>query len=81
MTNSVDLDEVAHDKPPHQDLRCLQVQLFSSLVVNPIALRKAKTVYMFGLSECITVKQLSKKASTISPIKSRPTLFPLSGQY
>ena len=26
--NSVDLDEVAHYEPPHQDLRCLQIQLF-----------------------------------------------------
>ena len=26
--NSVDLDEVAHDEPPHLALRCLQVQLF-----------------------------------------------------
>ena len=25
---SVDLDEVAHDEPPHPDLRCLQVYLF-----------------------------------------------------
>ena len=32
--NSVDLDEVAHYEPPHQDLRCLQIQLFSSLVVR-----------------------------------------------
>ena len=31
MANSVDLDEVAHDEPPHQDLRCLQIQHFSSL--------------------------------------------------
>ena len=30
--NSVDLDEVAHYEPPHQDLRCLQIQLFLSLV-------------------------------------------------
>ena len=30
--SSVDLDEVAHFEPPHQDLRCLQTQLFSSLV-------------------------------------------------
>ena len=34
MENSVDLDEVAHYEPPHQDLLCLQIQLFSSLVVN-----------------------------------------------
>ena len=28
----MDLDEVAHYEPPHQNLRCLQLQLFSSLV-------------------------------------------------
>ena len=32
----MDLDEVAHDEPPHQDLRCLQIQLFSSLVVKEL---------------------------------------------
>ena len=32
--NSVDLDEVAHDEPSHQDLRCLQIHLFSSLVLK-----------------------------------------------
>ena len=26
--NSVDPDEVAHNEPPHLDLRCLQIQLF-----------------------------------------------------
>ena len=25
---SVDLDEVAHYEPPHQDLHCLQIQLY-----------------------------------------------------
>ena len=34
--NSVDLDEVAHDEPPHQELRCLQIQLFSSPVVKEL---------------------------------------------
>ena len=34
--NSVDLDEVAHYEPPHQDLRCLQIQLFSSLVLKEL---------------------------------------------
>ena len=29
--NSADLDEVAHDEPPHLNLRCLQNQLFSFL--------------------------------------------------
>ena len=32
----MDLDEVAHYEPPHQDLRCLQIQLFSSLVVKEL---------------------------------------------
>ena len=34
--NSVDLDEVAHYEPPHQDLHCLQIQLFLSLVVKEL---------------------------------------------
>ena len=29
--NSVDLDEVAHYEPPHQDLCCLQIQLIFRL--------------------------------------------------
>ena len=29
-------DEVAHDEPPHQDLRCLQIQQFSSLLVKEV---------------------------------------------
>ena len=32
----VDLDEVAHHEPPHQDLRCLQIQLFLSLVLKEL---------------------------------------------
>ena len=36
MANSVDLDEVAHHEPPHQDLRCLQILLFLSLVVKEL---------------------------------------------
>ena len=27
---------MAHDEPPHQDLRCLQIQLFLSLVVKEL---------------------------------------------
>ena len=34
----MDLDEVAHHEPPSQDLRCLQIQLFSSLVVKVLIL-------------------------------------------
>ena len=34
--NSVGLDEVSHYEPPHQDLCCLQSQLFSSLVLREL---------------------------------------------
>ena len=30
------IDEVAHYEPPHQDLHCLQIQLFSSLVIKKL---------------------------------------------
>ena len=33
----MDLYEVAHYEPPHQDLRCLQTELFSSLVVKELS--------------------------------------------
>ena len=36
MANSVDLDEMAHTEPPHQDLRCLQIQLCLSWVLNEL---------------------------------------------
>ena len=36
MANSVDLDEVAHYEPPHQDLCCLRVQLILSLVLKDV---------------------------------------------
>ena len=32
----MDLDEAAQNEPPHQDLRCLQIQLFLSLVVKRV---------------------------------------------
>ena len=32
--NIVDLDEVAHYEPPHQDLRCLQMKLFFHTIPN-----------------------------------------------
>ena len=43
--NSVDLDEVAHYEPPHQDLQCLQIQLFSSLVLKQLI-----CLLLFGLT-------------------------------
>ena len=32
----MDLDEVAHFEPPHQDLHCLLTQLFLSLVLKAL---------------------------------------------
>ena len=32
----MDLDELAQNEPPHQDLHCLQIQLYSSLVVKEL---------------------------------------------
>ena len=32
----MDLDEVAHYGPPHKDLRCLQIHLFSTLVLKQL---------------------------------------------
>ena len=37
MADRVDLDEVAHHEPPHQGLRCSQIQLFSSLVLKELS--------------------------------------------
>ena len=37
----MDLDEVAHQEPPHQDLCCLQIQLFLSLVLKELKLMPA----------------------------------------
>ena len=48
MANSVDLDEVAHYEPPHQDLRCLKIQLFSPLVVKEL-IELAKTILVHSL--------------------------------
>ena len=52
----VDLDEMAHYEPPHQDLRCLQIQLFSSLVLKELKCIAdcAGTLKMYSPS-CIVV--------------------------
>ena len=52
--NSVDLDEVAHDEPPHQHLSCLQIYLFSSLMLkelNHYWARGYKTFFMLNSIE------------------------------
>ena len=42
MANSVGLDEVAQYEPPHQDLHCLQIPLFLSLILKELTLKTAK---------------------------------------
>ena len=45
----VDLHEVAHDEPPHQDLRCLQIQLFSSLVQKQLMTEFYRTLVLLSV--------------------------------
>ena len=40
------------------DLHCFQIQGFSFLALGPIALRKAKTLWSFGHSECNRLKHV-----------------------
>ena len=53
--NSVDLDEVALHEPPHQDLRCLQIQLFMSLVVKELNHVIVRAVISLTSSSCQSV--------------------------
>ena len=57
MANSIDLDEVALYEPPHQDLRYLQIQLYSSMVLKELkeTARKEYMLVTFGLN-CTCVK-------------------------
>ena len=61
--NSVDLDEVAHDEPPHQDLYCLQIQLFWSVLVKELMVHWTTSYSRFhmldnnALSKKFTMKQ------------------------
>ena len=62
MANSVDLDEMAHFEPPHQHLRCLQIQLFSSLVLKELSHLIVKKMYEIRVVSDFpeTCKKLSK---------------------
>ena len=41
----MDLDEVAHYEPPHQDLHCLQIKLFLSLILKWLTLSGLETSF------------------------------------
>ena len=44
---------------------CTTFSFFCTFIVNPIALRKAKIVYNFGLSQCNRVKEANSLAARI----------------
>ena len=62
------LDEVAHYEPPHQDLGCLQSQLFSSLILKvgswsfewSFECVIILLIYLYKLSESAFYKEMSK---------------------
>ena len=47
---------IMHKRRQQVDKQCLLFTSLTVLCLNPIALRLAKTVYSFGLSECSRVK-------------------------
>ena len=49
---------MAHYEPPHQDLRCLQSQLFSSLVLKELVPEEQMMKFMCIM--CICVHRISK---------------------
>ena len=57
IENSKSRGEVAHYEPPHQDLRCLQIQLFSSLVLKQLRNVVAVLIELFGIcTRKLTIK-------------------------
>ena len=57
---TVDPDEVAHYQPPHQDLPCLQIELFSSPV-----LKELKGRSHFGMA--LLSREANRKSQKLSP--------------
>ena len=43
-----------------------------NLLVNPIALRKAKNVYNFGFSECNRIKKMGHAAQLVAHLIQEP---------
>ena len=52
---------MAHYEPPHQDLRCLQIQLFSSLVVKELR----NIISDLGMARGCIVRQSGRVCSVI----------------
>ena len=78
MGNSVDQDEVAHYEPPHQDLHCLQIQLFSSVrdlsnMYNyyHIATEAYSTTWVLIVDQCTNILDYS----VLDRLRFHPLLF------
>ena len=74
MANSVDLDEVAHHKPPHQDLCCLQIQLFLSRVLKELKksniMQQIRFIFEFPITKSFSddISLLGGKPSSELPL-------------
>ena len=56
----------------------MKVQLFFFVFFNPIALRQAKTVYNFGLSEC---KRVHDQRKCTFKMNALPSILFSDGQF
>ena len=64
----LDLDEVAHYELPHQDLCCLQIQLFLSLVLKELMSKCLETNAVVVKNACCTkehYEQIVRSCMTI----------------
>ena len=61
----MDLDEVAHYEPPHQEPPCLQIQLFSSLKND---LTDIFLPYLFGYKTGLSLSRMSTN-NQINPMQ------------
>ena len=71
MANSVDLDEVAHYEPPLQDLLCLQIQLFSSLVLKEFKCQGTGNIELISSSLCQRVPKLDRHNRRLFILKQK----------
>ena len=65
---------------PFHHLERTEVLKSSILLLNPIALRKAKTVCNFGLSECNRVKETIQDTKANSPNSAKLVFCTLRGK-
>ena len=67
MTNSVDHKEAAHNEPPLQDLSCLKIQLFSSLVLKVLnTIQSAGCLAVLVLCQTVSLDLVNYRQTTKS---------------